>query len=208
MFIFCGVFYSGDVASDQLLNLSPFELKTLLHHILSGKEFGIASGKKPSNSVSLCHHEKLQLALSPCRAQHADRLIARISDRHSLRKRLQGDESSKHDVHVGSRRREHAGRVGKQHGHRPPAPRHQGSGWSVSALAQRQSAPHGLRPTRTVAATQTAGRSAQPSSGWLLLARLESSQTCTFKYSTLYVPLNADINNAIDVGLSVSRSVY
>ena len=64
MFIFCGVFYSGDVASDQLLNLSPFELKTLLHHILSGKEFGIASGKKPSNSVSLCHHEKLQLALS------------------------------------------------------------------------------------------------------------------------------------------------
>ena len=36
---------TGDVASDQLLNLSPFELKTLLHHILSGKEFGIASGE-------------------------------------------------------------------------------------------------------------------------------------------------------------------
>ncbi|CAD5110977.1 DgyrCDS331 [Dimorphilus gyrociliatus] len=34
---------SGDDASDQLLNLSPYEMKTLLHHILSGKEFGITS---------------------------------------------------------------------------------------------------------------------------------------------------------------------
>ncbi|XP_064608813.1 phosphorylase b kinase regulatory subunit alpha, liver isoform-like isoform X1 [Liolophura sinensis] len=30
---------TGDEASDHLLNLSPFEMKTLLHHILSGKEF-------------------------------------------------------------------------------------------------------------------------------------------------------------------------
>jgi phosphorylase kinase alpha/beta subunit len=28
-----------------LLNLSPFEMKNLLHHILSGKEFAISSGK-------------------------------------------------------------------------------------------------------------------------------------------------------------------
>ncbi|KAJ8298449.1 hypothetical protein KUTeg_024980 [Tegillarca granosa] len=34
---------SGDEASDHLLNLSPFEMKTLLHHILSGKEFVISS---------------------------------------------------------------------------------------------------------------------------------------------------------------------
>ena len=27
----------GDEASDYLLNLSPYEMKTLLHHILSGK---------------------------------------------------------------------------------------------------------------------------------------------------------------------------
>jgi len=31
---------SGEEASQHLLNLSPFEMKTLLHHILSGKEFG------------------------------------------------------------------------------------------------------------------------------------------------------------------------
>lgn len=33
-----------DVASDHLLNLSPFEMKNLLHHIMSGKEFNIGSG--------------------------------------------------------------------------------------------------------------------------------------------------------------------
>ncbi|XP_074651762.1 putative phosphorylase b kinase regulatory subunit alpha isoform X3 [Tubulanus polymorphus] len=36
---------SGEEASEHLLNLSPYETKTLLHHILSGKEFGIQSVK-------------------------------------------------------------------------------------------------------------------------------------------------------------------
>lgn len=36
---------SGDEASEHLLNLSPFEMKSLLHHILSGKEFALTSGK-------------------------------------------------------------------------------------------------------------------------------------------------------------------
>ncbi|XP_071088484.1 probable phosphorylase b kinase regulatory subunit alpha isoform X8 [Haliotis cracherodii] len=35
---------TGEEASDYLLNLSPFEMKTLLHHILSGKEFVISKG--------------------------------------------------------------------------------------------------------------------------------------------------------------------
>ncbi|XP_071036313.1 probable phosphorylase b kinase regulatory subunit alpha isoform X1 [Parasteatoda tepidariorum] len=34
---------SGDEASEHLLNLSPFEVKMLLHHILSGKEFVVKS---------------------------------------------------------------------------------------------------------------------------------------------------------------------
>ena len=37
---------SGDEASDQLLNLSPYEMKTLLHHILSGKEFEVSTGMR------------------------------------------------------------------------------------------------------------------------------------------------------------------
>uniref|UniRef100_A0A0A9Y4T2 Phosphorylase b kinase regulatory subunit n=1 Tax=Lygus hesperus TaxID=30085 RepID=A0A0A9Y4T2_LYGHE len=34
---------SGEEASEHLLNLSPFEMKNLLHHIMSGKEFAISS---------------------------------------------------------------------------------------------------------------------------------------------------------------------
>lgn len=37
---------SGEEASEHLLNLSPFEMKNLLHHILSGKEFALTSGKE------------------------------------------------------------------------------------------------------------------------------------------------------------------
>lgn len=36
---------TGEEASEHLLNLSPFEMKNLLHHILSGKEFALSSGK-------------------------------------------------------------------------------------------------------------------------------------------------------------------
>lgn len=41
----------GDEATDCLLNLSPFEMKNLLYHIMSGKEFAVSIGKK-----SLMHH--------------------------------------------------------------------------------------------------------------------------------------------------------
>lgn len=34
----------GEQASEHLLNLSPFEMKNLLYHILSGKEFAVSSG--------------------------------------------------------------------------------------------------------------------------------------------------------------------
>ncbi|CAH1400622.1 unnamed protein product [Nezara viridula] len=34
---------SGEQASEHLLNLSPFEMKNLLHHIMSGKEFSISN---------------------------------------------------------------------------------------------------------------------------------------------------------------------
>jgi len=37
---------TGEDASEHLLNLSPYEMKMLLHHILSGKEFGVKGGKR------------------------------------------------------------------------------------------------------------------------------------------------------------------
>jgi phosphorylase kinase alpha/beta subunit len=42
---------TGDEASEHLLNLSPYEMKMLLHNILSGKEFGVRGGR--SGHVSL-----------------------------------------------------------------------------------------------------------------------------------------------------------
>lgn len=35
------VIFTGEEASESLMSLSPFEMKNLLHHILSGKEFGV-----------------------------------------------------------------------------------------------------------------------------------------------------------------------
>lgn len=40
MFVFAFV-KTGEEATETLMSLSPSELKNLLHHILSGKEFGV-----------------------------------------------------------------------------------------------------------------------------------------------------------------------
>ncbi|XP_075211553.1 putative phosphorylase b kinase regulatory subunit alpha isoform X4 [Lycorma delicatula] len=45
---------SGEEASEHLLNLSPFEMKNLLHHIMSGKEFAISSVGHGNFSVISC----------------------------------------------------------------------------------------------------------------------------------------------------------
>uniref|UniRef100_A0A669Q2I3 Phosphorylase b kinase regulatory subunit n=1 Tax=Phasianus colchicus TaxID=9054 RepID=A0A669Q2I3_PHACC len=43
---------SGEEASESLMNLSPFDMKNLLHHILSGKEFGVERSLRPMDSSS------------------------------------------------------------------------------------------------------------------------------------------------------------
>uniref|UniRef100_A0A674H918 Phosphorylase b kinase regulatory subunit n=1 Tax=Taeniopygia guttata TaxID=59729 RepID=A0A674H918_TAEGU len=43
---------SGEEASESLMNLSPFDMKSLLHHILSGKEFGVERSLRPVDSSS------------------------------------------------------------------------------------------------------------------------------------------------------------
>ncbi|XP_044592197.1 probable phosphorylase b kinase regulatory subunit alpha isoform X6 [Cotesia glomerata] len=42
---------NGEEASEHLLNLSPFEMKNLLHHIMSGKEFAISSVGRGNFSI-------------------------------------------------------------------------------------------------------------------------------------------------------------
>ncbi|XP_026130816.1 phosphorylase b kinase regulatory subunit alpha, liver isoform isoform X2 [Carassius auratus] len=41
---------SGEEASESLMSLSPFDMKNLLHHILSGKEFGVERSVRPIQS--------------------------------------------------------------------------------------------------------------------------------------------------------------
>ncbi|XP_061596579.1 phosphorylase b kinase regulatory subunit alpha, liver isoform isoform X4 [Cololabis saira] len=43
---------SGEEASESLMNLSPFDMKNLLHHILSGKEFGVERSMRPIQSTA------------------------------------------------------------------------------------------------------------------------------------------------------------
>nr|XP_020644828.1 phosphorylase b kinase regulatory subunit alpha, liver isoform [Pogona vitticeps] len=43
---------SGEEASESLMNLSPFDMKNLLHHILSGKEFGVERSMRPLDSCT------------------------------------------------------------------------------------------------------------------------------------------------------------
>ncbi|XP_012675197.1 phosphorylase b kinase regulatory subunit alpha, liver isoform isoform X2 [Clupea harengus] len=43
---------SGEEASESLMNLSPSEMKNLLHHILSGKEFGVEKSVRPLESTA------------------------------------------------------------------------------------------------------------------------------------------------------------
>lgn len=43
----------GEQASEHLLNLSPFEMKNLLYHILSGKEFAVSSGKSIKLTIEI-----------------------------------------------------------------------------------------------------------------------------------------------------------
>ena len=39
-------------ASEELINLSPFEMRNLLHHIMSGREFGVQAAKSGFSIVS------------------------------------------------------------------------------------------------------------------------------------------------------------
>ncbi|XP_034050672.1 phosphorylase b kinase regulatory subunit alpha, liver isoform isoform X2 [Thalassophryne amazonica] len=43
---------SGEEASESLMSLSPFCMKNLLHHILSGKEFGVERSMHPTQSAA------------------------------------------------------------------------------------------------------------------------------------------------------------
>ncbi|XP_037937638.1 probable phosphorylase b kinase regulatory subunit alpha isoform X3 [Teleopsis dalmanni] len=85
----------GEAASEHLLNLSPFEMKNLLYHILSGKEFAVSSVARGSLSIVSCKSsrvsKKSQIGLGDPEGE--DALVATIDDRQGQwlrRRRLDG----------------------------------------------------------------------------------------------------------------------
>ncbi|KAM7350192.1 putative phosphorylase b kinase regulatory subunit alpha isoform 6-T6 [Cochliomyia hominivorax] len=85
----------GEAASEHLLNLSPFEMKNLLYHILSGKEFAVSSVARGNLSIVSCKSsrvsKKSQIGLGD--PEGDDALIASIDDRQGQwlrRRRLDG----------------------------------------------------------------------------------------------------------------------
>ncbi|XP_055710189.1 probable phosphorylase b kinase regulatory subunit alpha isoform X2 [Phlebotomus papatasi] len=85
----------GEQASEYLLNLSPFEMKNLLYHILSGKEFAISSVAKGNFSIVSCKSsrvsKKSQIGLGDKENQDDD--MTEIDDRQGQwlrRRRLDG----------------------------------------------------------------------------------------------------------------------
>ncbi|XP_035825759.1 phosphorylase b kinase regulatory subunit alpha, liver isoform isoform X5 [Aplysia californica] len=71
---------SGEEASDHLLNLSPFEMKTLLHHILSGKEFVISSGF----CLLPCEIAETKLSVKSLHSSHETTRLSRLSYKHKV----------------------------------------------------------------------------------------------------------------------------
>uniref|UniRef100_A0A1B0BCG8 Phosphorylase b kinase regulatory subunit n=1 Tax=Glossina palpalis gambiensis TaxID=67801 RepID=A0A1B0BCG8_9MUSC len=85
----------GEAASEHLLNLSPFEMKNLLYHILSGKEFAVSSVARGNLSIVSCKSsrvsKKSQIGLADPESE--DAIITTIDDRQGQwlrRRRLDG----------------------------------------------------------------------------------------------------------------------
>ncbi|KAL5275730.1 PHKA2 family protein [Megaselia abdita] len=85
----------GEQASEHLLNLSPFEMKNLLYHILSGKEFAVSSVARGNLSIISCKSsrvsKKSQIGLGE--PDPNEEVIAGIDDRQGQwlrRRRLDG----------------------------------------------------------------------------------------------------------------------
>ncbi|CAG7717610.1 unnamed protein product [Allacma fusca] len=75
---------SGDEASDHLLNLSPFEMKNLLYHIMSGKEFAVSTSSRRGHSVS--HHSVVSTKSTKVSKGHIDTLFCRDAEQRDVEK--------------------------------------------------------------------------------------------------------------------------
>ena len=93
---------SGEEASDHLLNLSPYEMKMLLHHILSGKELALRGGELLL--LTILFQQKLTLLCSgiTARSGHVSLAPDKVSAKSNLDSFV-GKESSVSDDVVDNR---------------------------------------------------------------------------------------------------------
>ncbi|XP_058445147.1 probable phosphorylase b kinase regulatory subunit alpha isoform X1 [Malaya genurostris] len=84
----------GEQASEHLLNLSPFEMKNLLHHILSGKEFAVNSVARGNISIVSCKSSRVSKKSQIGLGKEAEEVeVSAIDDRQGQwlrRRRLDG----------------------------------------------------------------------------------------------------------------------
>ncbi|XP_024096366.2 phosphorylase b kinase regulatory subunit alpha, liver isoform isoform X6 [Pongo abelii] len=89
---------SGEEASESLMNLSPFDMKNLLHHILSGKEFGVERSVRPihssTSSPAISIHEVGHTGVTKTERSGINRLRSEMKQRSSTPSSPTGTSSS------------------------------------------------------------------------------------------------------------------
>uniref|UniRef100_A0A8C0XY06 Phosphorylase b kinase regulatory subunit n=1 Tax=Castor canadensis TaxID=51338 RepID=A0A8C0XY06_CASCN len=89
---------SGEEASESLMNLSPFDMKNLLHHILSGKEFGVERSVRPihssTSSPAISIHEVGHTGVTKTERSGITRLRSEMKQRSSTPSSPTGTSSS------------------------------------------------------------------------------------------------------------------
>uniref|UniRef100_A0A8C0Z0L0 Phosphorylase b kinase regulatory subunit n=1 Tax=Canis lupus familiaris TaxID=9615 RepID=A0A8C0Z0L0_CANLF len=89
---------SGEEASESLMNLSPFDMKNLLHHILSGKEFGVERSMRPihssTSSPAISIHEVGHTGVTKTERSGINRLRSEMKQRSSTPSSPTGTSSS------------------------------------------------------------------------------------------------------------------
>uniref|UniRef100_A0A8C1FZB5 Phosphorylase b kinase regulatory subunit n=1 Tax=Cyprinus carpio TaxID=7962 RepID=A0A8C1FZB5_CYPCA len=87
---------SGEEATESLMKLSPSELKNLLHHILSGKEFGVQRSVEPGTSPVISIHEVGNVGATKSERAGISKLKSDM--------KMVGDRVSPHSISVGASR--------------------------------------------------------------------------------------------------------
>uniref|UniRef100_A0A8C1ZKP2 Phosphorylase b kinase regulatory subunit n=1 Tax=Cyprinus carpio TaxID=7962 RepID=A0A8C1ZKP2_CYPCA len=95
---------SGEEATESLMKLSPSELKNLLHHILSGKEFGVQRSVEPGTSPVISIHEVGNVGATKSERAGISKLKSDMKMSHVMRYRMPSIDAFDSSISVGASR--------------------------------------------------------------------------------------------------------